>query len=108
MEILQRSLAFGISLLLVTASIAGGVEFSYKTVDDSKFMNEYMLSGSNSQVLGASTKKSELQKCPETSPIIGWIDFNGKKLIKQDLPPDLTASSCFKSINEAHEAGFFE
>jgi hypothetical protein len=108
MEILHRSLALGISLLLVTAAVAGGIEFSYKTVDDSKFINDYMLSGSNSQVLGASTKKSELPKCPESSPVIGWIDFNGKKLIKQNLPADLTASSCFKTIDEAHEAGFFE
>jgi hypothetical protein len=108
MEILHKSLTFGISLVLATLAIAGGIEFSYKTVDDSKLVQNYLYSQPNSKVLGASSKKSDVQKCPETSPIIGWIDFRGKKLIKENLPADLSASSCFKNLDEAHEAGFYE
>ena len=82
MEVLRRSLAFAISLLITTLAVAGGVQFSYKTVDDAKIVEEIVYQESNSQVLGASTENSKDSKCPSTSPIIGWINYRGKKTIQ--------------------------
>ncbi|MEM1312350.1 MAG: hypothetical protein AAGF07_02715 [Patescibacteria group bacterium] len=108
MELLHRSLTFGISLIVATVAVGGGVQFSYKTVDDSKAVQEILYRESDSQVLGASSQGSTTNpKCPDTSPIIGWIDYRGKKTIKDNLPTDIEASSCFKDHNEANQAGFF-
>jgi len=110
MHHLQRSLMFGLSLLMSIAAIAGGVGFSYKTVDDSDIFYQYLNKTniqSGGQVLGANSEDEEKPGlCPENTPIVGWIDFRGKKIIKNDLSSDQTPSACFEDIQAANTAGY--
>jgi hypothetical protein len=91
------------------AAIAGGVGFSYKTVDDSAEIEKYLNGDmSQGQVLGASTEdQAKPGDCPSTTPVIGWIDYSGKKLIKNDLGENQTPSSCFKTTQDANDAGYY-
>ena len=110
MHHLQRSLMFGLSLLMSIGAIAGGVGFSYKTVDDSDVFYQYLNQTniqSGGQVLGANSEYKEKQElCPENTPIVGWIDFRGKKIIKNDLPSDQIPSACFENVETANSAGY--
>jgi hypothetical protein len=78
-----------------------------KTTDDTKTLSNILEKIPNKKILGASTEnKDYLYGCTEKKPIIGWINYNGEKIIAQDLPEGETASSCFVTQKEAQEAGF--
>ncbi len=103
----EHSLVAGLSFLMLIAGIFMLSSNLSQTADDSKEIGSYLDRAKHGQVLGASTeKKLELYSCPDSKPIIGWIDYTGNKLIKQNLDPDQKASSCFTNTEEANKAGF--
>ena len=57
------------------------------------------------QVLGASSQTVPIG-CPANKPVIGWIDYAGKKQIRSHLPPNAVPSACFSSLEEALAEGF--
>jgi hypothetical protein len=78
-----------------------------KTTDDTKTLSNILEKIPNKKILGASTEnKDYLYGCTEKKPIIGWINYNGEKIITQNLPEGETASGCFESQREAQNAGF--
>lgn len=107
---LQQNLIFGLTILLSIIAIFSAVNFSYKTVDDSSSLfNLLEQKQSTGDILGANSEtKSDYFGCSEQKPVIGWINFHGKKIIKDTLSNNNTPSSCFKNINEANEAGFWK
>jgi hypothetical protein len=58
-------------------------------------------------VLGVDTDLSKESLCPSKKPIIGWITPEGQKQVRQNLPLNQKASTCFGSIDEAHINGFY-
>jgi hypothetical protein len=59
------------------------------------------------KVLGANSTKPITQGCSELKPIIGWIDYSGKKTLQYSLPEGEKPSSCFGSIEEGNKEGYF-
>jgi hypothetical protein len=59
------------------------------------------------KVLGASSTKPITQGCSEQKPVIGWIDYSGKKTLQYSLPEGKKPSSCFGSIEEGNKEGYF-
>ena len=58
------------------------------------------------KVLGISTQSPDFL-CPIHKPIIGWIDYRGRKLIVDNLSDKTEPSACFESVERAQEEGFF-
>jgi hypothetical protein len=56
-------------------------------------------------VLGASSTKDQ-SPCPDTKPIIGYIDLSGKKTVVFSLEKNQKASVCFVDEKEANSAGY--
>lgn len=105
---LQKTLVFGLSLLMTILAIGGVVSMSFNTADDREYLYRELERTSQGQVLGTSTNKAaELYGCNEKKPIIGWIDFKGNKVIRDTLPSGQHASSCFATVQEANQAGFY-
>jgi len=91
-------LAVGISL-----APTGAVE----TFDETPLLNAMLEQQSTKgEVLGENTSQTT-NPCGQNYPIIGWVDFTGNKVIRGYLPEHLKPSACFKTVEEAHEAGFF-
>jgi hypothetical protein len=59
------------------------------------------------KVLGANSTKSDNQGCTSEKPIIGWIDYSGKKTLQYSLPEGEKPSSCFGTIEEGNKEGYF-
>lgn len=78
-----------------------------ETSDDSAMLFQFLERQQGKQVLGANSKTEEFP-CPEARPIIGWINYAGKKEIRKYLPPEISASACFLSIQEANSQGYYE
>lgn len=76
-----------------------------ETSDDSWILFQFLEKQQGKQVLGASSH-TEADLCPPDKPIIGWIDYAGKKVIRTYLPPGIPASACFTSLEEAYSQGF--
>lgn len=105
---LQKVFIFGSSILLIWTLLYAGVNNSYKTVNDQDQLYKLLEQTQNTNVLGANSEsKSEYRYCPENKPIVGWIDYQGKKTIRTELPKSETASSCFVDTKEANQAGFY-
>jgi hypothetical protein len=78
-----------------------------QATDDTKILPINLDKINQKNILGASNQNQDyLYGCTEEKPVIGWINYSGQKIITQDLPSNETASSCFKSITEAKQAGF--
>lgn len=99
-------LVFGI--IVVTSLLRIGT----KTTDDASYLFRFLEQQSSQKVLGvnsrsAQEKANSQRSCPDTKPIIGWIQFDGKKTITQDLPVSQSPSACFTSVEEANMNEFF-
>jgi hypothetical protein len=90
---------------LVVAGIASFQPIALRTTDSTQNLNDFLQNTANSQVLGANTNQSK-SECPSAKPIIGWINYEGRRVIKQELPPQATPSACFESVDQAHKNGF--
>jgi len=69
-------------------------------------VNNSWFSSPTEQVKGASDTKYNYNECTEKSPIIGWIDYSGKKKIVDKLPQNTYPSACFSTIQEAQNSGY--
>lgn len=110
---LQRSLIIGLALIMSFFLVANFTKFARYTKDDITKLSQNLEEYPKEQVLGVntqqdleSTKDIEKYGCPKYKPIIGWIDFRGRKLIKHTLPNKQMASACFESLEQARQAGF--
>jgi hypothetical protein len=102
---LMRNLTFfGLLSTLVFFAMGSAVRFAVRTNDDSRQLNQYLRGLSKNQVLGASSRPSKY--CPEETPVVGWIDFSGKKVLPSNLPENQIPSACFKSYEEATSEGY--
>jgi len=107
LSLLQKVFISGSASLMLWVLLATGVNTSYKTVDDQDKLYKLLEDNKPLSVLGANSEtKSEYKYCPETKPIVGWIDFQGRKMIRTELPENQEASSCFVTVQEANSAGF--
>ena len=100
---------FGIYFMFAGLAVALVTPVSFHTADDSKILFETLLKQPKSEVLGASTqiyKEDSLQNCPESKPIIGWINYQGKKLIVTELLLNEKPSGCFENTKKANQEGF--
>lgn len=96
LTILSASLIFAIMAIAISNPI------SFKTVDDTQILYD-LLRNQKSSVLGVSNQNSP---CPQDKPIIGWIDFQGKKIITENLPGGQLPGACFQTLEEASAEGF--
>ncbi len=109
MKNLKSLLAFGLTFMFSVSSVLLSTNISRTTVDDTDYVYKYLDYKMSGQVLGANSEDEEKDNaCPSVKPITGWIDYRGHKLIKQNLNPGEKPSSCFLSIEEANEAGFYQ
>ena len=102
---------FGLCFIFAGFAVALVTPVSFRTADDSKILFETLLKEPKSEVLGASTqiyKTEGLNTCPADRPIIGWINYQGKKIVVQALDKDQKPSSCFKTLDEAKASGFVD
>ena len=73
--------------------------------DDRMILLQFLEKQAGQQILGASSQTEPIG-CPENKPVIGWIDYAGKKQIRSQLPPNAVPSACFSSLEEALAEGF--
>jgi len=73
--------------------------------DDRMILLQFLEKQAGQQVLGASSQTVPIG-CPANKPVIGWIDYAGKKQIRSQLPPNAVPSACFSSLEEALAEGF--
>ena len=73
--------------------------------DDRMILLQFLEKQAGQQVLGASSQTVPIG-CPANKPVIGWIDYAGKKKIRSNLPPNAVPSACFSSLEEALAEGF--
>ena len=73
--------------------------------DDRMILLQFLEKQAGQQVLGASSQTVPIG-CPANKPVIGWIDYAGKKQIRSHLPPNAVPSACFSSLEEALAEGF--
>jgi len=73
--------------------------------DDRMILLQFLEKQAGQQVLGASSQTEPIG-CPANKPVIGWIDYAGKKQIRSHLPPNAVPSACFSSLEEALAEGF--
>ncbi len=106
MRFFPAIIVFGIvsSFLIITFTQV----FAFRTYDDSKEVPQLLESQNFGSVLGANSNSRNDGEgyCPSSKPIIGWIDFEGNKRIMENLPINQEASACFRTEDEAKEAGF--
>lgn len=69
---------------------------------------EFQNPNSNIPKSEQNSEKVQANKCPKNLPIIGWIDYSGKKLIKKELPIGQKPTICFETIENAKLEGYFE
>lgn len=111
-DLLKKTLIAGLTSILTFLLLTNITQFGRTTKDDLNKLVEKLEEYPKEQVLGVNSELEEntysenLYGCPENKPIIGWIDFRGRKLIKTVLPKNQRASACFRSLEEAKEAGF--
>ena len=73
--------------------------------DDRMIFLQFLEKQAGQQILGASSQTEPIG-CPANKPVIGWIDYAGKKQIRSQLPPNAVPSACFSSLEEALAEGF--
>jgi len=83
-----------------------------ETYDDAINLPYYMDSSDSNQVLGASSETeavpvSAKEVCPESKPVLGWIDHEGKKLILESIPEGEAPSACFETVEGAQKEGYY-
>jgi hypothetical protein len=66
----------------------------------------------SNQVLGASSNfegvsLSAGEVCPESKPVLGWINHEGEKLILESIPEGETPSACFENVERAQKEGYY-
>jgi len=77
------------------------------TTDDAKQLPNILESINRRSVLGANTENSDyLYGCTQEKPVVGWIDYAGAKVVKENLPAGEMATACFQSLEEANQNGF--
>lgn len=106
---LRQTLVLGIAVMATIFGITMTAPASFTTTDQEASALKFELEGKEeSEVLGVDTEgDSQLDSgCSTTKPIIGWIDFSGKKVIKTKLPTGQRASSCFENLEVAKKNGF--
>jgi hypothetical protein len=102
---------FGLCFIFAGFAVALVTPVSFRTADNSKILFEKILKEPKNEVLGASTelyKADSLNACPEEKPVIGWIDYQGQKIVVNSLGQNQKPSVCFKTIDEATAAGFVD
>jgi hypothetical protein len=79
----------------------------YRQIGESRLeIQNHRLIGTK-KVLGASSEKDVLFGCTKEKPLIGWIDFSGKKVLRYELEEGQTASACFENEEKAQTEGYF-
>jgi len=108
-DILHVLLYLGTLTIVTSIAIISLPILTLKTTDDSKYLEYALTSPSRKAVLGASTKNQDNQNnlCSANSPIIGFIDLNGDKLILTSFEKDQKPSACFKDIKDANADGYY-
>jgi hypothetical protein len=85
------------------------VNFALKTAEGTLDLSQ--INATSGQVLGVKDSKLEnsnlSNSCPNDQPIIGWINFEGKKVILKSLLTSQKASACFKTTLQANQNGYF-
>jgi hypothetical protein len=83
-------------------------QFGFTTTDDSSFVTDYLVNyEGGSSVLGARSTSSE-GKCPSDRPIVGWLTYEGDKVLATTLPEGEEPTVCFRSYEEAYREGFVD
>jgi hypothetical protein len=103
-----KSLSFSLAVVTITIlSIPLLSVIQIQTGDDSRMLSTILERVNSSKVLGASTENDDyLYGCHEDKPIVGWVNYEGKKVIRNTLPNGEVASACFKNLPEAQQNGF--
>lgn len=79
----------------------------FRTTDDGVLVASYLLSSRENRVLGASSKDMEGSfGCPSDKPVVGWVNFQGRRVIPTNLPAGEEPSACFVDTAEAVAQGF--
>ncbi len=99
-------------VLLIVISIFGVLTtspFLYRSVGETSADVIRLNQPGIKQVLGVSTEypPTITNSCPEEKPIIGWIDYAGKKLLLKSLPQNQQPSVCFISEVEGNSEGYY-
>lgn len=125
-----------ICLLTLTSFFFGGEFLARKTVDDGQNIRQILEQNPRGQVLGdlesqieqntgknnfqnkktnsniqknsQNSEKAENNQCPKNFPIIGWVDYSGKKIIKRELPIGQKPTVCFETLEMASLEGYLE
>jgi hypothetical protein len=106
---LSNALLLSVSLLVVMGIITFYKPVSFTTSDDYPHLLDYLEEQPlDDRVLGAQSEFIEQAGCSEDKPVIGWIDYQGQKIIVNSLPEGKIASVCFSSVDEANEQGYFQ
>lgn len=90
--------------LMASFMLIGGNQDNQNTTenDSNSVLDAFNLGDSG--VLGVDT--SDKSPCPQDSPVIGWIDYRGEKLIVDSIPNDYPPSACFVSDEKAEQEGY--
>lgn len=98
-------------VVLTGVTILSTTQFALHTADDSRYLELALIKNQKTeQVLGASTTNDQSTTnnlCPESQPVLGFIDFKGNKLILDKLDDTQKPSACFIDISKANADGYF-
>jgi hypothetical protein len=107
---LRQTLVLGLAVVatIIGISIGNPVAFRTTNIEEASILIENLESEKEEKVLGAGPDITSIKDsgCSADKPIIGWIDFRGKKVIKQNLPEGQRASGCFETLEIAKQNGF--
>lgn len=134
-RLLKISILPLVCILTLTSFLFGGEFLARKTVDDGQNIRQILEQNPRGQVLGdlenkeqntgennfqnkkansnirknsQNSEKVEFNQCPKNFPIIGWIDYSGKKLVKKELPIGQKPTICFENLQNAKLEGYLE
>lgn len=108
-DIRQVSSFIFLVVIITAASVLSSTQFALRTADDSSYIQTALIKNSTRQVLGASTntifKSSDF--CPDNKNVLGFLDYNGSKIILGDENKFLEPTACFENIEQANSEGYF-
>ncbi len=127
-KLLKISILPLVCILTLGSFLFGGEFLARKTVDDGQNIRQILEQNPRGQVLGdlenseqntgqndnstqnwqknPNSNKLKTNECPKKFPIIGWIDYSGKKLVKKELPIGQKPTICFETIESAKLEGY--
>ncbi len=111
-DTMQISTFISMVVIITAGAILLSTQFALYTADDSKYLENALISNRRKQVLGASTNNVENNQlnstlCPEQSQVLGYINYRGEKLILDNKNLDQKPTACFKTVEEANSDGYY-